>query len=237
MANRTLLNGVNEVLKKLNLIQGDSGSLASLTDSARQIWVDSIVQLWNEVMEDLYSTSELPMPQELGEDTITLATNTRAYALSAYNTLYWPLMDETNGTFIYEWEGGYLDLVASQPVPADFTGMPYYGVIEPTDGKIYLDRIPTASENGLVYKYRYDKDVSVSAATDTFPFKDSVFRALVPAVAERWKLDNRGEFAEGLYKEAIGTASRQLSGRQMRSNYMSGGAGPDLSGIFSPFAE
>lgn len=233
---KTLLNGVNAVLKKTNLIAGDAGELASLTDSARQPWIDSIVQLWNEVMEELYSTIDQPMPQELGEDTITLATNTRDYTLTAFNTLYWPLLNETTGQMIYEWKKGYLNLINSQPVPADFTGQPSYGVISPVDRKLYLDRIPTASENGDVYKYRFDKDVSVSLAADTFPFIDTVFRALVPAVAERFNLDQKREFSGGVFNEAIARAARELSGIKPRTRY--GKDVPsDHGGVLFPFVE
>src|SRR3990167_11170649 len=123
---KTLLNGVNEVLKRANLIQGDSGALSSLTDSARQVWVDNVVQVWNELMEELYETSQKPMPQELATGTLTLATNDRDYALSTFNKLYFPLQDETNGQYIFEFSGGYLDLVNQQSVTADYTGLPTY---------------------------------------------------------------------------------------------------------------
>jgi hypothetical protein len=232
---KTLLNGVNEVLKRANLIQGDSGALTTLTDSARQVWIDNIVQIWNEVMEQLYETAQKPMPQELAEGSLTLVTNTRAYALSTFNKLYFPLHDTTNGQYIYD-GGDYLDLVTSQSVPADYTGLPLYAVIRPTDKQLYLDRIPTATENGLVYTYRYDKDLSVSAAADTFPFDDSVFRALVPAVKEVHMMNDKREFNDGMFKMSMARAAALLTGNVQRTSYGKS-RGHSTEGVMFPFED
>ena len=232
---KTLLNGVNDLLIKAKLIQGDSGSLTTLTDSPRQVWIDSAKQAWNEVVEELYSATGKPMPQELAENTITLVTNTRAYTLqSDLVILHWPFIDETNGQYIYEYEGGYLDLVSIQPVPSDYTGLPLYGAIRPTDSYLYLDRIPSSTENGLVYKYRYDKDVSLSLATDTFPFGNSVYRALVEAAHEKFNIHTRREFISGVYDAAMGRAARLLTQKPQRTSYLSVGTVTE-SGIENPF--
>lgn len=210
MANKTLLNGVNEVLKRVQVIDAD-GELSTLTDSARQVFIDTAVQVWNELVEELYTSDLLAKPNELAEDTITLSTNDRDYALASdLLQLRWPLLDETNGRYITEYPGGYEALVRDQPFPSNETGLPLHGAIRPTDGQLYLDKLPTSNENGLVYKYRYDKDVSLSSASDTFPFSDAVFRALVPAAAEVWKLEQKSSFNAGLFKTSMGRASRLL---------------------------
>ena len=72
---KTLLNGTNEVLKKLQLIQGDSGLLTTLTDSARQTFIDKTVQGWNELIDELFSIANVPLPEATAENTITLATD------------------------------------------------------------------------------------------------------------------------------------------------------------------
>lgn len=233
---KTLLEGVNDVLKRVRLVQGDSGALDSLTDSARQTYIDQVVQIWNEVVEEVYSVTDEPMPNELAEATITLADGDRDYALASYNTIHWPLLDETSGQYIYEYPGDYLDLVNSQSVPSDFTGLPQYGVIRPTDGQLYLDRIPSSTEAGLVYKYRYDKDVSLSIAADTFPFRDEVYRALVPVVAGLYKSDDRAEALRTSFAFNLGRAARLLSDRPVLTHY---GKPKQMSanGIMAPFSE
>ncbi|KKL14210.1 hypothetical protein LCGC14_2518020, partial [marine sediment metagenome] len=72
---KSLLNGVNEVLKAVDIIEGDTGLLTSLTDSARQVFIDSAKQKLNEVIDQLYSILGDPKPQQLAEDTITLVTD------------------------------------------------------------------------------------------------------------------------------------------------------------------
>ncbi len=220
---KTLLDGVNEVLKKLSLIQSDNVTLSSLTDSARQIWIDQSVQAWNEVMEQMYYVAREPMPNILAENTITLVTSDRDYALQTdlvelvigeYNSV---MLDETNGRFIYH--RSYMQIVSEQFQPANWTGIPLYGGIRPTDGEFYLDRIPTSAENGLVYKYRYLKDASVSGATDQFPFSDAVFRALVPAVAEVVNRKRNSEFDSGLYNANLGRAGGLLNKVQERRSW------------------
>lgn len=217
---KTLLNCCNEVLKRVQLIQGDSGTLTSLTDSARQVYIDTAVQMWNETIDELYSISDKPKPKELAENTITLVTSTRAYVLQTdVIQLYWPFQDETNGRYLLEYPGGYTELVKSQLIPANYTGLPIYGCIRPTDSYIYLDRIPTSNENGLVYKYRYDKDLVMTTAAATVPFTDIVFRDLVPAVAEMWKKQHNNKFDNGVYWNAMGKASRHLLGLQQRDSW------------------
>ena len=220
----TLLQGVNEVFKRVNLISGDQGELSSLTDSARQSWIDITVQAWNEVVEELYSTMGRALPQELAEATITLADGDRDYALAAdLNELIVNqgvyFIDETNNHFIFKYPGSYEDMVVDQIDPADFVGLPTFAVIRPTDGQIYLERSPTATEAGRVYRYRYKKDISVSAAADTFPFKDVVFRALVPAVAQLWLRDQRNSFDGDIFRASVGRASRLMPTVIPREDY------------------
>ena len=217
---KTLLNGVNELLKRASIIQGDSGSLTTLTDSGRQVHIDVAVQVWNEAIEDLYETANMSKPNAIVEDTITLTTSTRNYTLASdLNELYYPLIDETNGNYITEYPGGYEQLIIDQPIQANYTGVPQMGCIRPTDGAFYLNTTPTSNENGLIYKYRYLSDFSVSTAAATFPFKDTVFRALVPAVTELWNRSRKNSFDAPQYKKSIGTAARYLNQVSYRDSW------------------
>lgn len=221
----TLLDGTNEVLKKLQLIQGDSGLLTTLSDPPRQTFVDKIVQGWNEVVDELYSTADKPLPKALAENTITLATDDRDYALQSDLVELFIgkngeiALDETNGRHI--WHRDYMTIVSEQFQPGNWTGTPLFGGIRPSDGELYLDRIPTANENGLIYKYRYLKDVSVSAATDVFPFTDAVFRALVPAVAEYVRIPEERDFNAGVFATNLGRAARLLNQVSRRRSWSS----------------
>lgn len=207
----TLLQGVNAVGKRAKFLD-NATELASLTNTAKQLYIDLSIQTWNEAIVELYDAVPQAFPDEATSSTITLVTDDRDYALATdLVKLHWPLHDQTNGRYIYEWKAGFINLEQIQITPADQTGIPLYGAIRPTDGQLYLDRLPTSTENGLVYTYYYDKDILVSAASDTFPFNDTVYNMLIPAVAEKVKLDKDNKFVEGLWAKQMGLAARHLS--------------------------
>lgn len=208
-----LLDGVNEVLKKTGVLDSDSGLLSSLTDSARQTFIDSAVQALNESMDELYSVTNISKPKQLKEATITLATNIRDYSLHSGLVLLrreYHLIDETNNHIIGIMdESGYWQIVRGD-LEQDDTGLPAFCAISPVNGRLYFDRIPTANENGRVYKYRFDKDLELTAKNDEFPFTNAVFRALVPAAAQLWKLNHQKEFAGDIFRASMARASRLL---------------------------
>jgi hypothetical protein len=112
-----------------------------------------------------------------------------------------------------------MQMMTDQQFPASYTGLPYLGAIDPVDDELYLNAIPTSEENGLVYQYWYDKDLSLSLATDTFPFSDAVFRAMIPVVADLWKLEREHEFNGDWSRLNFGRACRFLNETQQRSSY------------------
>lgn len=216
---KTLLNCVNETLKRVNEIAGDAGALTSLTEPARQHIVDIAVQVVNEGIVGLYSESHLAMPNEQAEGTITLVTSTRGYALASDMVqLRWPFIDKTNNQYLVPFNGGYNAMLVLDPEQDD-TGLPHWAAIRPTDGYLHLDRAPTSIENGRVYTYQYDKSLLMDAAADTVPFTDEVFTMMVPVWAQLWKREKRNEFDAGLYKESLGTAARLMTRGQMRSSW------------------
>lgn len=216
---KTLLNATNEILKRVGLIAGDSGVLTSLTDSARQVGIDVAVQVVNEGIDELYASSNVSKPNAQGESTVTLVTSTRAYTLATdLLRLRWPMVDKTNTQFLFQYPGSYNAMLLSDPEQDD-TGLPVYAAIRPTDGKLHLDRAPTSVENGRVYTYQYDKDLVLSAAADTVPFKDVVFRAMVPVWVQMWKRERRNEFDGDLFKIDLGRAATLMTQVEPRDSW------------------
>lgn len=208
---KTLLNAVNEMFRRSSLVAGDASLLTTLTDSSRQVDIDVAVQVVNEGIDALYAICEISLPSGQGESTVTLAAGTRAYSLASDLTrLRWPLIDKTNTQFIFEYPDGYNGLLLFDPEQDD-TGLPYYAAIRPTDGKLHMDRAPTATESGSIYTYQYDKDTVLSAASDAVPFNNRVFRAMVPAWIQLWKRERRSEYDAGLFKAAFGQAVTYLT--------------------------
>lgn len=217
---KTLLDGVNDVMKRAGWIAGDNQALTTLTDSPRQHIVDVTVQVWNEAIDTLYDQSRMPKSQELGTVDITLVLDQREYTLPTDMVqLRWPGHDEIKGHYILEYPGGYLALRHVQPIPADFKGQPQLGTINPENGLLYFDFIPQAPEVGLVYTFKYDKDLVLILAADTMPFSDAVFRAMVPAVSQLLRRDMKNDFDSGIFADQIGQAARFLNQKQLRDKW------------------
>lgn len=217
----TLLDAVNLLLKRVGLVAGDAQPLESLTDSARQRGIDLAIQVIGEGVDALFTAQDLPMPLSVAEGTITLETGVHAYELAEdLVRMRWPLTDRTNNQYMFEYPGGYDDLIVADP-DQSFTGLPNYGCIRETDGMLYVERSPTAAEDGRVYTYFYDKDLTLDEATDVMPFNAAVARAMVPAWAQIWKREMRGvsEFDAEQFKANIGRAARLLPRKTARSHY------------------
>lgn len=181
---KTLLNGVNDVLKRLGDIKGNSGNLASLDNTEIQVKIDLAVQAWNEVVLELFSLSDEPVPNELGEQTITFATGVREYALNSdVVSLRFPFINSTTGHRVYEYDGGFLEMLDEQYISANYTGLPSQVAVKP-NGNLYFDRVPTSTENGKTVVVYYDKSNIVTSADDVFPFIDAIYHHLIPCVAE-----------------------------------------------------
>lgn len=203
---KTLLQGVNEVLNRAG-ITTQSGAISSFDTPSKQVYIDLAIQIWNETIDAVCNFMGEPHPGETGSSTITLVTNQREYDLpSDLVQIRWPLIDQTNGNYIDEYPGGYEQMRIDQPLPADWTGLPYSAVINPTTGDLRLDRTPTSTENGKAYDMLYDKDLVLSATTDTFPFTDATFRALVPAVTEGFERLKRNDFDSTMYNRSLARA-------------------------------
>lgn len=216
---KTLLDGVNEILKRTSLIAGDAQPLTSLTDSSRQVSIDLAKQVINEGIDELFSVTPGARPREQKEATITLATGQRAYPLATdLVQMHWPMIDRVNNQYIEQYAGSYNEMLVDDPEQDD-TGLPYCAAINPVNGALHMDRAPTVEFNGRVYTYQYHKDVGLVAATDQMPFGDAVFRAMVPVWVQLFRRDKQRDFDNELYKLNVGRASRMLPMIPARTDY------------------
>lgn len=214
-----LLDAVNAVLKRVNVIAGDGTILSSLTDSGKQHDIDVCVQVINEGMDEVYSLSAVPLPKEQADATITLVANVNEYALASdLVQLRWPMIDRANSQYMFEFPGGY-DALLIIDIEQTWSGLPVWGMINPNTNMLHTSHLPTSAEAGHVYHYEYDRDVSVALATDTFPFTNACFRAMVPVWTQLWKRERRNEFDQPLYGSNLGRASRFLTQQEQRTNW------------------
>lgn len=216
---KTFLNGVNDVLTRASIISAN-GPINSFDDSGKQVFIDLAIQIWNETVDQVCIMTGDPRPGESASDTITLALDTREYALPTdLVQIRWPLMDQTNGNYIREYPGGYDEMRANQPVPSQNTGLPYWAAINPTTGMLRMDRAPTAAEAGRQYDLLYDKDLVMTATSDVFPFSDATYRALVPVVTEGFQSKKRNDFDPVEYRRSLSRAVVLANKTQRRTHW------------------
>jgi len=215
---KTLLTGVNEVLKRVSIIS-ENNILSSLTNSGKQVFIDLAVQAWNETVDQLYSKARTLKPYQGAESFILLVAGIRHYDLEDdLIQVRWPMHEETKGFYLDEYKGGYEELRNIQTQPANFKGQPFTAAISPIEKQIYIDRVPTSEVAGYKYVYFYWRDTVLEKATDQFPFDNGVFRALVPAVAEIYKYNQKGVKSSAsaqvqsiVFKGAFGRAIRMVN--------------------------
>jgi len=169
---------------------------------------------------EVFQSSDKALPLELAENTITLVDGTRAYALQSNMVqLRFPFTDQTQGFQIFEYNGGYEQIFRDQPQPANHTGQASFAAIRPIDGLLYLNAIPTSQEDGDIYTYQYDKDITLSLAADTYPFADAVFETLISATAELVSRYKKRSFDSGEYNKALGLAVGLMTQGQQRTSW------------------
>ncbi len=218
----TLLQAVNKVLKRQQIITSD---LASLTaDPAIQTDVDVCVQAWNETIDELNRAGAYPTA--LGEGSVTLVAGTRSYSFASdFSALAEDhfgepvLINKINGQTIRFYPGGWDAMRRDQLKPADFTGRPNFWVIDPTTGSLYFDQIPTSAEAGEIYYYIYKKRTNLSAAADTFPLLDDAIDTLVPAVGQIWARERKQKFDGDVYRQSLSRGAGLIRRQPRRLRY------------------
>ena len=232
---KQLLDGVSRVLIKVSEIESRD-TLTSLTDSSRQVFIDTAVDAWNETIDELYQLTRHPRPNAIKTKSVTLVAGQREYRLhSTLITLRYDfhLIDETNDHIIRLVEDGYRSILFGD-LGQDDTGLPSFATINPENEKLIFDRAPTSADAGRVYKYRFEKDLEMNDATDIFPFTDVVFRALVGAVAEKWKFEHRESGSLDVYNRFLAQAASRLRQSPLRASWAPVSAG---SSAFDPFSD
>lgn len=205
---RTLLNEVNAVLKKAGLIQGTTGALTTLTDSALQVDIDNCVKAWNTALADLAHAGINISIRSAG--TLTLVADQREYDVPAtfVEMASDVMIDETLGNLLHPYPGGYDAMRLQQTIPTNYTGLPYRWAINPVTGKFRLDNSPTAAEDGRVYNFVYKGTLLLTAAADVFPLKDDATERLEDCATQLYQRYAKGQFDQQAYQLSIARAAQ-----------------------------
>ena len=218
MSTQTLLDAVNKVLRRTGETQSD---LDSLIDSGHQIAIEQARGIWTDIVHEVASLGVFSA--ESGTGSITLAEGSvgREYDLpqdfegfsGEWETA---VLTSPNHHKVFEYKGGYTQMVADQTNPDDYKGDPLRWAINPTNGKLRIDVNPEAAQAGRVYTFVYEKRIALLDAQSTFPFSDTVIDALTPAVEEMFLAKRRKQFSSAMMRKAVIIALRYI--RQKRSN-------------------
>lgn len=236
------LSAVNASLRRVRVIQGDAGELATstvtstatglvasgaFTDSGRQVQIDLMLQMWQEAAHEIYSLGLFA--EEAASATITLASGTREYdmpgnfeRMAGKNREQRVFRGATTGLVVREYKDGYAQMLADQTRASDFTGDPTNFAHSPvTRGRVRFDREPTSAQAGATYNALYERRLALTStmATETLFFSDTVADSLVPVVAEAWERVMKDEFDTGLFRRSISRAVEHLTQTQPKSRY------------------
>lgn len=237
----TFLQCVNATLRRVGEIAGDSQALATstvtstatgltatdaFTDSRRQHKIDIIIQLWNEAQHQMYALNLAARVASTA--TMTLVADQREYDLpddferiAGEHHETRAIRGATTGLVVYEYPGGYAQLLVDRPTATDYTGDPDYWCISPVAAKIVLASYPTSDIAGHTYHYLYEKRLALTStmATSTLPFSDTVADALVPVVAESYNRVMKKDFDEGFLTGAMTRSLEFLQQKPRRARY------------------
>lgn len=236
----TFLQAVNSTLKRVRVIQGDAGELATDTtttatgatatnafeDSGRQTEIDLVIQLWQEATHEVFNLGLFP--NEGSTATISLVDGQREYTLpSDFERVAGEshgvrvMRAATSGLIAHEYPGGYAAMLRDQVVATDFRGDPNHWAISPVNGDLRLDREPTSEQDGQTWNILYEKEIKLTStmATETLPFSDTVAAGIVPVVAEAWNRVYKKEFDAGIFRSSLARSLDYMTRNQRRVRY------------------
>ena len=236
----TFLEAVNKSLKRVRVVAGDAGELATstvtstatgliatgaFTDSGRQVQIDLMIQVWNESQHILYDLDLLS--PEAASATLVLVQDTREYDMpddferfAGKNRSERVFRAATTVWHLTEYPGGYPAMLRDQNVATDWIGQPKHYALSPSvRGRIRIDRDPDATVAGRSYNALYEKRLALTStmATEALIFSDTVADALVPVTAETWQRIMKKEFELNTFRSNVARAGRGLTQTQPKA--------------------
>ena len=236
----TFLQAVNASLKRVGVVQGDAGELATstvtstatgliatgaFTDSGRQVQIDLMIQVWNEAQHILYDYDLLS--PEAASATLTLVEGTREYDMpddferfAGKNKSERVWRAATTVWWLTEYPGGYAAMLRDQNIATDWIGQPKHYALSPsTRGRIRIDRDPDSTVAGRTYNALYEKRLALTStmATDALIFSDTTADAMVPVCAEAWSGIRKNEFNIQVFQSNLARAAGQVRQTQKKA--------------------
>lgn len=185
----TFIDGVNRLLRINNVIKGDDDNITTFSDTQHASDI-SLAQI--AIQDELGEVvSERLIPYEKASSSVSLVTNTRAYALATDFIRFYgnsSIYDSTDNVRIFEYPGGETSLINHDYQYKTTQGAPNFWYWEnATTLQIAFYNIPNSTYNGRSLTYDYEKSVMVTNSTDTLPFiKTEEYHAFIAMASRRF---------------------------------------------------
>lgn len=224
----SFLEGVNRVLRNNTIIAHDDDDLVTFDDSqhkssswlARQAIQGTITEL----------SADKLLPLEEAEATITMVTSQRVYSLAsdfvrfsgeAPFFLELDSNSESANRVINPYPGGkealrreILDYRTQEGTPNYF----YHPITSTKQVAFY--QVPDSSQNGVEYRYEYEKSVYPTEEADTLPFvNDQESHAFLDMASRRFQFLFSKQPIDDLEKDAVYRASKASLLNLLRDKY------------------
>lgn len=186
----TYLEAVNRVLRLATLMQWDDDDIESFSQNQHASSITLARQAIQHVVNEL--TADNFLYPEDAQDHLTTVSGTRTYSLASdfvrfqnkdpwFFRLTGAAGTDSTGQFLYEYTGGEDTLQKQVPQYTSQTGTPqWYYFTDDREVGIY----PIPDDDGVLYRYDYQKDVMPESESDNLPFDlDSKAYAFVDMAA------------------------------------------------------
>jgi len=166
----TLIQAITRVMRANGLIRGDTDAPTTLSDLQHGATINLAVLAIQDELNELTSDNLLAYEHDQTGSIATVA-GTRSYALPSNFIRFFgtpSLYESTSNNRYYEFPGGEQKLQLEYPDYKSAQATPQYWYFDlTTTKKLAFWPVP---QEVLTYTFDYEKDVSVSAASDTMPF-------------------------------------------------------------------
>lgn len=218
------LAGVNRVLRINTILRGDDDDIVSFNDVQHNATMNlAIIAIQDELIDIV---SDKLVSYEYATGSITTSAGVATYSLPSDFVQFFGLPKFLAGTrFIVEYPGGLKRLELDNINYDTQSGAPTWWYFLPSTTKqVSFTPIPNSAET---LTFKYEKDVSVTAGTDTLPFQNEIeAQAFVAAAARRFKfLYEDAQNVDGVllgdpsYQTAKGRLVRLMTGKNPISTY------------------
>lgn len=194
------LDAVTRIMRAETILRGDTDAPTTFSDLQHGATIALAQVAIQDELNDL--TSDVTLPYEkTTTGSITTVNGTRSYSLASDFTRFFGVpMLLTGTTQLFEYRGGEEKLKVVFPGYKTDAGTPTWFYFDyTTTKKIAFYSVPTGA---TTYTYDYEKDVSVTNATDTLPFHNEMeAQAFCRLAARRFKYLYQGLEIAGLVQD------------------------------------